>query len=116
MLNVTQYGCYIQHNYWQVWLCESGWWVELRVGPSLFGRKVTAYTNLPEEGKPFSRKQYRALSWTTTSGDSTSKFCRLPLNVPGSYHYYFVYDDRWLTFVINNHDLFVQNVSLVTKC
>uniref|UniRef100_A0A1B6F753 Glycogen debranching enzyme n=1 Tax=Cuerna arida TaxID=1464854 RepID=A0A1B6F753_9HEMI len=82
-----------EHLESSVFKLKKGWWVELRLGPTLFGRKVTVYTNLPEEGKPFSRKQYRALTWSTSSSDDTAKYCRLHLTAPGSYHYYFHYDD-----------------------
>lgn len=77
-------------------MCVTGWWLELRLGPTLFGRKVTVYTNLPEEGRAFSRKQYRALTWSSVANDDTAKYCRLLLTTPGSYHYYFHYDDRWV--------------------
>lgn len=71
----------------------------MRLGPSLFGRKVTVYCNQPLEGQVFSRNQYRALPWLNNTHDDTARYCRLELSTPGSFHYYFHYDDRYLNKV-----------------
>lgn len=72
---------------------QKGWCVDLRLGPSLFGHKVTVFCNLPEEGQAFQRHQYRKLDWLNLTTDETLQYCRLKLSAPGSFHYYFCYDD-----------------------
>lgn len=72
---------------------QKGWCLDLRLGPSLYGCKVTVFCNLPEEGQAFQRHHYRKLSWLNLTTDKTLQYCRLKLHAPGSFHYYFCCDD-----------------------
>jgi glycogen debranching enzyme len=80
-------------------LCYSGWQLQFRLGPSLFGRKVTVYCNHPEgTEEEYIRKRYRPLQWESDedihAGDDTSSFAEVAIRRAGSFHYYFIYDGR----------------------
>ncbi|RZF42594.1 hypothetical protein LSTR_LSTR001389 [Laodelphax striatellus] len=81
-----------EHNDGTLYRLKRGWSVDLRLGPSLFGRHVTVYTNAPADSAPFVRSQYKALAWQGSQSDDTARFCRIVLTAPGSFHYYFTYD------------------------
>jgi len=72
-----------------------GWYLEFRIGPSLFGRDVTIYTNIPAEGSAFDRKTYRCLDWIREWSsddiiiDDSSLSCLIQMDKAGSFHYYY---------------------------
>ncbi|PSN51057.1 hypothetical protein C0J52_01523 [Blattella germanica] len=76
---------------------QKGWRLQFRLGPSLFGRKVTVYCNHPEGVEDeYIRNRYRPLKWLsdedTLSGDDTSAYAEVAIRRAGSFHYYFVFD------------------------
>ena len=78
-----------------------GWRLQFRLGPSLFGRKVTIYCNHPEKVEDeYIRNRYRALKWITDedthAGDDTSSFAEVAIRRAGSFHYYFIFDGRYM--------------------
>ena len=76
----------------------SGWALQLRPGPTMFGKNVSVYTNHPEEAtEVFMRNKYRRLPWrsdTHNKGDDTALYVEINIVVAGSFHYYFTYDDK----------------------
>ncbi|XP_050428887.1 glycogen debranching enzyme isoform X2 [Adelges cooleyi] len=74
---------------------KKGWYLEFRIGPSLFGQDVVLYTDIPADGQLFKRGSYRRLEWirewTTDEiiNDDSSLSCLVLLNMAGSFHYYF---------------------------
>lgn len=72
-----------------------GWLLEFRLGPSLFGKDITIYTNIPTEGSEFDRTTYRPLDWIREWSsdvlpiDDSSLSCLLQMNIAGSFHYYY---------------------------
>lgn len=72
-----------------------GWYIEFRLGPSLFGREINIYTNIPVEGLEFDRKIYNRLEWVREwssddiTNDDSSLSCLLQMNKAGSFHYYY---------------------------
>ncbi|KAK7868484.1 hypothetical protein R5R35_001895 [Gryllus longicercus] len=87
-----------EHQDSTLYRLQKGWWLHLRLGPSLFGRKVRVFCNLPSKvEEPFERTQYRALSWqhdsSTSSTDDSSTYIEIFMSRPGSFHYYFTYSD-----------------------
>ncbi|XP_063230044.1 glycogen debranching enzyme [Bacillus rossius redtenbacheri] len=75
---------------------QKGWLLQFRLGPSLFGRRVTLLCNYPGDGDGFERTKYRPLEWrfaSEASTDMTAAFAELSLRRPGSFHYYLVCDD-----------------------
>ncbi|XP_028825422.1 glycogen debranching enzyme-like isoform X1 [Denticeps clupeoides] len=70
---------------------ERGFELQFRLGPTLQGRAVRVYTNYPAQGQKFDRSRFRSLEWINpTRGEADSeKFCKLDLEVAGSYQYYF---------------------------
>ncbi|KAK4310829.1 hypothetical protein Pmani_017632 [Petrolisthes manimaculis] len=76
---------------------QKGWVLQLRPGPSLLGRAVSVFTNHPEDpSEGFTRSRYRRLRWMSDSrnkGDDTALYVEVTLSMPGSFHYYFTYED-----------------------
>lgn len=79
-----------------VFRLQKGWIVHFKLGPSLFGKKVTVYTNLPEKPEDgFQRYRYRELSCKSESqnqGDDTALYVELVAEMAGSFHFYFMYE------------------------
>uniref|UniRef100_A0A8D0HPX6 Amylo-alpha-1, 6-glucosidase, 4-alpha-glucanotransferase n=1 Tax=Sphenodon punctatus TaxID=8508 RepID=A0A8D0HPX6_SPHPU len=73
---------------------EQGFELQFRLGPTLQGKNVTVYTNYPASGEVFNRHKFRSLSWHNPTGreDDSDKFCKLDLQVSGSYQYYFSHE------------------------
>lgn len=88
-----------------------GWYIEFRLGPSLFGREVNIYTNIPLEGSEFDRKIYNRLEWVRewssddVTNDDSSLSCLLQMNKAGSFHYYYEHKGQKLT---NFNQLFCE--------
>ncbi|KAM4659730.1 glycogen debranching enzyme isoform 4-T5 [Amazona ochrocephala] len=70
---------------------EQGFELQFRLGPTLQGKPVTVYTNYPAPGEVFDRHKFRTLSWHNPTGkeDDSDKYCKLDLQISGSYQYYF---------------------------
>ncbi|XP_075567795.1 glycogen debranching enzyme isoform X4 [Pelecanus crispus] len=70
---------------------EQGFELQFRLGPTLQGKAVTVYTNYPAPGEVFDRHKFRTLSWHNPTGkeDDSDKYCKLDLQISGSYQYYF---------------------------
>ncbi|KAJ7395271.1 glycogen debranching enzyme [Pitangus sulphuratus] len=70
---------------------EQGFELQFRLGPTLQGKPVTVYTNYPAPGEAFDRHKFRTLSWHNPAGkeDDSDKYCKLDLQISGSYQYYF---------------------------
>ncbi|KAM4895919.1 glycogen debranching enzyme isoform 2-T3 [Sylvia borin] len=70
---------------------EQGFELQFRLGPTLQGKPVTVYTNYPASGEVFDRHKFRTLSWHNPTGkeDDSDKYCKLDLQISGSYQYYF---------------------------
>ncbi|NXA07805.1 GDE enzyme, partial [Sapayoa aenigma] len=68
-----------------------GFELQFRLGPTLQGKPVTVYTNYPASGEVFDRHKFRTLSWHNPTGkeDDSDKYCKLDLQISGSYQYYF---------------------------
>ena len=90
-----------------------GWKLQFRLGPTLLGRRIRLYTNHPsandDEGPTeFDRTQYRAVIWhheSRNKDDDTAMYADVPIIACGSYHYYFVDDERLVFCCLN---FFVQ--------
>ncbi|XP_050533845.1 glycogen debranching enzyme isoform X3 [Daktulosphaira vitifoliae] len=113
---------------------NKGWYLEFRIGPSLFGKDVILYTNIPSEKKQFNRNIYRRLDWIREwaadeiINDDSSLSCVVLMNQAGSFHYYFEYEgikkgngficvDPSLSTGVKNIPLnSLQVVSMLTKC
>ncbi|XP_025406439.1 glycogen debranching enzyme isoform X4 [Sipha flava] len=84
---------YFQDN--TLYRLKKGWYLEFRVGPSLFGNDIDLYTNIPLEGCKFDRKTYCRLDWIREwssddiTNDDSSLSCLLQMNEAGSFHYYY---------------------------
>uniref|UniRef100_A0A8B9DIB7 Glycogen debranching enzyme n=1 Tax=Anser cygnoides TaxID=8845 RepID=A0A8B9DIB7_ANSCY len=70
---------------------EQGFELQFRLGPTLQGKHVTVCTNYPASGELFDRHKFRTLSWHNPTGkeDDSDKYCKLDLQISGSYQYYF---------------------------
>ncbi|XP_062848726.1 glycogen debranching enzyme-like isoform X2 [Trichomycterus rosablanca] len=70
---------------------EQGYELQFRLGPTLQGKNVRVYTNYPTPGKKFNSQEFQALDWINPTGkeDDSDKYCKLELEVAGSYQYYF---------------------------
>ncbi|XP_076827095.1 glycogen debranching enzyme-like isoform X2 [Brachyhypopomus gauderio] len=70
---------------------EQGFELQFRLGPTLQGKSVRVFTNYPSPGTPFASQEFRALEWMVPAGgrDDSDTYCRLDLDVAGSYRYYF---------------------------
>jgi len=68
-----------------------GFELQFRLGPTLQGKPVTVYTNYPASGEVFDRHKFRTLLWHNPTGkeDDSDKYCKLDLQISGSYQYYF---------------------------
>ncbi|XP_048845065.1 glycogen debranching enzyme isoform X2 [Brienomyrus brachyistius] len=75
---------------------DKGYELQFRLGPTLQGKNVNVYTNYPVMGEPFDRHKFRLLEWINPTGkeDDSDKFCKLDLQVAGSYQYYFGHSDN----------------------
>ncbi|XP_066992681.2 glycogen debranching enzyme [Anabrus simplex] len=87
-----------EHQDSTLYRLQKGWRLHFRLGPSLFGQRVTVYCNHPVDvEEEFDRHQYRPLSWEsdpgTDAGDETACFAEVAIRRAGSFHYYFVYDN-----------------------
>ncbi|XP_043941550.1 glycogen debranching enzyme isoform X2 [Protopterus annectens] len=72
---------------------EQGFELQFRLGPTLQGKAVAVYTNYPSPGDSFNRHKFRALEWHNPTGreDDSDKYCKLDLQMAGSFQYYFGY-------------------------
>ncbi|XP_069497645.1 glycogen debranching enzyme isoform X2 [Ambystoma mexicanum] len=111
---------------------EQGFELQFRLGPTLQGREITVFTNYPAHGEPFIRQKFRALQWRnpTEREDDSDKFCKLDLQIAGSFQYYFdqenkksgggyIVVDPILRVGADNHALHLDCVTLQTflsKC
>ncbi|XP_063063067.1 glycogen debranching enzyme isoform X1 [Engraulis encrasicolus] len=70
---------------------EQGFELQFRLGPTLQGKNVLVYTNYPQEGQRFDRFKFQSLEWINPTGheDDSDKYCKLDLEIAGSYQYYF---------------------------
>ncbi|KAM8930067.1 glycogen debranching enzyme isoform 1-T1 [Pelodytes ibericus] len=70
---------------------EQGFELQFRLGPTLQGKDVTVYSNYSPPGSPFNRQNFHPLQWHNPSGreDDSDKFCKLDLQVAGSFQYRF---------------------------
>lgn len=88
---------------WIKSIFQPGWVLQLRPGPTLLGRAVSVFTNHPEDPSDgFTRSRYRRLRWMSDSrnkGDDTALYVEVILSMPGSFHYYFTYEDGLVNFV-----------------
>lgn len=90
-----------EHTNSTLYRIEKGWILQFRLGPSLFGRKVSLYCNYPsgKDGKSseFNRNRYFLLPFRQDEGcnsaDDTALFVEIIVNLAGSFHYYFVYEN-----------------------
>lgn len=86
-----------EHQDSTLYRLQKNWILQFRLGPSLLGRKVLLYCNYPKENEEFKRHSYNLLKWQQDEGcehsDDTALLTELTLELSGSFHYYFVYDD-----------------------
>ncbi|XDV47734.1 hypothetical protein PO909_017297 [Leuciscus waleckii] len=70
---------------------EQGFELQFRLGPTLQGKSVHVHTDYPAHGKRFVGSSFRRLEWVNPSGreDDSDKYCKLDLEIAGSYQYYF---------------------------
>uniref|UniRef100_A0A671PH13 Glycogen debranching enzyme n=1 Tax=Sinocyclocheilus anshuiensis TaxID=1608454 RepID=A0A671PH13_9TELE len=70
---------------------EQGFELQFHLGPTLQGKSVHVHTNYPAPGKKFVSSSFRQLEWVNPSGreDDSDKYCKLDLEIAGSYQYYF---------------------------
>ncbi|KAI4898069.1 hypothetical protein NFI96_018072 [Prochilodus magdalenae] len=70
---------------------EQGFELQFRLGPTLQGKHVHVHTNYPAKGKKFNSQEFHVLKWINPTGreDDSDKYCRLDLEIAGSYQYYF---------------------------
>ena len=84
---------YLKKKFYQI-----GWKLQFRLSPSLFGHRVTLYTNHPkEEGQTLDRTAYHKLQWQSDSknrDDDTATFIDVTLVQAGPFHFYFTCEDR----------------------
>ncbi|XP_037086526.1 glycogen debranching enzyme-like isoform X1 [Pollicipes pollicipes] len=75
---------------------QKGFILHFRLGPSLFGRVVSVFSNHPASAdEEFSRDKYRLLPWKSDSKiiDDTSIFVEVPIVRAGSFRYYFTHTE-----------------------
>ncbi|XP_066547874.1 glycogen debranching enzyme isoform X1 [Amia ocellicauda] len=72
---------------------EQGYELQFRLGPTLQGKAVKVHTNYPAPGEQFNRHTFQTLEWFNPTGreDDSDKFCKLELQIAGSFQYYFGY-------------------------
>ncbi|XP_065569335.1 glycogen debranching enzyme-like [Artemia franciscana] len=78
----------------QLYRLEKGQILQFRLGPSLFGKNIKLFCNLPVKDAEFLRDGYRLLQWMsdcTNTSDDTALFIDLETNLSGSFHFYFTY-------------------------
>ncbi|XP_013910329.1 PREDICTED: glycogen debranching enzyme [Thamnophis sirtalis] len=75
---------------------EQGYELQFRLGPTLQGKHVTVSTNYPAPGELFDRHKFRCLTWHNPTGkeDDSDKYCKLELQISGSYQYYFTHENQ----------------------
>lgn len=90
-----------EHQDSTLYRIEKNWKIQFVLGPSLLGRNVSLYCNYPQrEGKllEFTRDRYFVLPWCKREGcensDDTALFTEINVQTAGSFHYFFVYDNR----------------------
>lgn len=87
-----------EHQESTLYRLENNWIIQFRLGPSLLGRKVNLYCNYPTEDEEFNRTTYHLLNWQQDEGceyaDDTALYTQIVLNIPGSFHYYFTYNNE----------------------
>ncbi|KAK9890597.1 hypothetical protein WA026_011962 [Henosepilachna vigintioctopunctata] len=72
--------------------------IEFRLGPSLFGRKISIYCNFPQEENgflsDFARNNYRLLEWKQDKGcessEESSLYTQIKCSLAGSFHFYYM--------------------------
>ncbi|XP_006000067.1 glycogen debranching enzyme isoform X1 [Latimeria chalumnae] len=76
-----------------VFKLEQGYELQFRLGPTLQGKAVTVTTNYPAPKEPFNRYKFRSLEWNNPTGreDDSDKYCKLDLQIAGSFQYFFGY-------------------------
>ncbi|KAF5292269.1 hypothetical protein FQR65_LT11232 [Abscondita terminalis] len=90
-----------EHTNSTLYRIEKNWILQFRLGPSLFGRKVSLYCNYPDskDGRcgEFNRNRYYLLSFKQDEGcnnaDDTALYTEIDVKIAGSFHYYFVYEN-----------------------
>lgn len=87
-----------EHQDSTIYRIEKNWIIQFRLGPSLLGRRVSLFTNYPENPNvEFKRTRYHQLKWHQDEGcknaDDTASFAELVAKMAGSFHFYFTYDD-----------------------
>lgn len=87
-----------EHQDTTLYRLKKNWFLQFRIGPSLFGRKVALYCNYPKENAEFVRDNYRLLKWRQEAGcensDDTASYAEIFINRAGSFHYYFTYENE----------------------
>ncbi|KAL6489111.1 hypothetical protein MHYP_G00028520 [Metynnis hypsauchen] len=75
---------------------EQGFELQFRLGPTLQGKRVRVHTNYPARGKKFNSQEFHVLEWINPTGreDDSDKYCKLDLEISGSYQYYFSCGDE----------------------
>ncbi|KAM4722100.1 glycogen debranching enzyme [Rhinophrynus dorsalis] len=75
---------------------EQGFELQFRLGPTLQGKDVTVFSNYPPPGGTFDRQTFHPLQWHNPSGreDDSDKYCKLDLQIAGSFHYEFRHGDQ----------------------
>ncbi|TRY95818.1 hypothetical protein DNTS_022038 [Danionella cerebrum] len=70
---------------------EQGFELQFRLGPTLQGKSVYLHTNYPAPRKKFDSSVFQQLEWVFPNGsyDDSDKYCKLDLEIAGSYQYYF---------------------------
>ncbi|XP_053549692.1 glycogen debranching enzyme isoform X1 [Bombina bombina] len=73
-----------------------GFELQFRLGPTLQGKDVTVYSNYPLPGGSYDRHSFHPLQWHNPTGrqEDSDKFCKLDLQVAGSFQYRFQQQER----------------------
>uniref|UniRef100_A0A4W4E6Z0 Glycogen debranching enzyme n=1 Tax=Electrophorus electricus TaxID=8005 RepID=A0A4W4E6Z0_ELEEL len=81
---------YLRNSFPSALFCQ-GFELQFRLGPTLQGRCVRVFTNYPSPGTTFNNQEFQALEWIVPTGtpDDSDKYCKLDLDIAGSYRYYF---------------------------
>ncbi|XP_029473325.1 glycogen debranching enzyme [Rhinatrema bivittatum] len=111
---------------------EQGFELQFRLGPTLQGKPIVVHTNYPAPDEPFVRRKFRALQWhnPTEREDDSDKYCKLNLQIAGSFQYFFcqgnekrgegyIVVDPVLRVGADNHVLHLDCITLQTflsKC
>ncbi|KAL0277777.1 UNVERIFIED_CONTAM: hypothetical protein PYX00_004943 [Menopon gallinae] len=87
-----------QHLESTLYCLEKGWILEFQLGPSLFGKEISIFTNHPlDDVTDFDRGKYYLLKWESRDDDScgnkhkddTCFYAELKIHKAGSFNYYF---------------------------